>query len=551
MRRLIPLLALVGLLAGSVSSVPAQKKKAAPGPTLVVRVRSIDSLLADAKYLMILGGQKEVAEQLEGVILSMIGPKGLDGIDTKRPFGLYGSVGPNGIDSNGVVLVPIADQKAFLSFLDRLNLNPKELKGQNGLYRFTPPNSQVDAYFRFANDYVYVSAHIDVDQAKNAVETSAVLPPAQIFPAGPIPAAGLSIRIDTIPDGIKQLILQQLELKFAEAKEKDEPGESEAQKKLKQATIDEIARNISLLIKDGGELAFSLDVDRQKDELATEFSLSGVAGSKLAKDIATIGQAESLFASGLGSDSALGLLVRLVLPAEVKQAMAPVIDEGVAQGLKEIKDDMRRARGEKFLEALKPTLKSGDVDTAFTIRGPTANKQYLALLGIKVQDGPRLESALRDYIKGERPEEQARYNWGAEKAGNVAIHSLDIRKELAKHQQLLGSEPLYFAFRQDAILAAYGDGGLAALKQALTAKPAPTTATQFNLALKRFEPILSFTQNEQTGKAIQDAFGSGSGNDVVRLAVDGGKSLKARFSVKGPVITFIAKVAEIQKNAGN
>jgi hypothetical protein len=71
---------------------------------------------------------------------------------------------------------------------------------------------------------------------------------------------------------------------------------------------------------------------------------------------------------------------------------------------------------------------------------------------------------------------------------------------------------------------------------------------QFNLALRRFEPILSFTQNEAAGKVVQDAFGAGKDNDIVRLSVEGGKSLRARFSIKGQVVTFLAKMAELQKN---
>jgi hypothetical protein len=431
--------------------------------------------------------------------------------------------------------------------MDRLNLNPKEEKAGSGLYRFTPPNSPVDAFFRFANNYAYVSTHADAEQAKAALVTGTLLPPAQLFPAGAMPAASVTFRIDRIPDGIKQLGLQQFELKLAEEKAKEEPGETETQKKLKNAMIDEIGKRVSMLVKEGGELSVSLDVDRKQNELSAELTLTGVSGSQLAKDIAGIGKAQSLFAGSLGSDTGLGALVRLVLPDDVKKAMGPVIDEGFEQGLKEIKDDARRARGEKFLEALKPTLKSGDLDMAFTLRGPTAQKQYLVLLGLKVQNGPAIQAALQEMLKGERPEEQARYRWDMDKVGAVAIHSVEVKKELEQFEQLLGGEPLYFAFRQDAILAAYGDGGLAALKQAIVAKPAASSAVQAGMAIKRFEPIVSFTQNADAGKAIQDAFGDGKDNDLVRLTVEGGKAIKARFSVKGNVLTFLAKIAELNR----
>ena len=64
-------------------------------PSLIVNIRSIDSLMDDAKYIMTLAGQEELAKQLDGMLKSMVGKEGLKGIDTKRPLGFYGTVGKN------------------------------------------------------------------------------------------------------------------------------------------------------------------------------------------------------------------------------------------------------------------------------------------------------------------------------------------------------------------------------------------------------------------------------------------------------------------------
>ena len=70
----------------------------------------------------------------------MAGDKGLEGIDTKSPFGIYGSVGADGFDSSAVGMIPVANEKAFLDLLERLNLKPE--KDEGGVYTVVPPSLQ-------------------------------------------------------------------------------------------------------------------------------------------------------------------------------------------------------------------------------------------------------------------------------------------------------------------------------------------------------------------------------------------------------------------------
>src|SRR5438128_488541 len=126
-------LAVCGLMALPTPARPADDK--VQTPTLVVRLRSIDGLINDFKYVATLAGRAEEAKQAEGLIKSRIGDKGLDGIDTKRPLGLYGTVNPGLMDSTAVVLVPIVDEKAVLSLLDNFNFKAKI--DDDGIYTLT------------------------------------------------------------------------------------------------------------------------------------------------------------------------------------------------------------------------------------------------------------------------------------------------------------------------------------------------------------------------------------------------------------------------------
>src|ERR1700680_1615630 len=91
-------------------------------PTVVVRINSIDSLIDHVKCLTGLAGQKDAARQIEGLIKTKIGEKGLEGVDSGRPFGFYGRIGKELDDFSGAILVPISDEKAFINLLKSLNL---------------------------------------------------------------------------------------------------------------------------------------------------------------------------------------------------------------------------------------------------------------------------------------------------------------------------------------------------------------------------------------------------------------------------------------------
>lgn len=538
-QRLIPMFAFVGMV-----FVPLAAPAAEEAPSLIIRVRSIDSLLGDAKYLLAAVGQEEVGKQIDGFIKSQVGNKGLEGIDTKRAIGFYGTVGPNGVDSTGVLMVPVSDEKAFVALLDRLNLNVKEDK-QDGSYSFTPPGGAVDGAFRFANKYCYLTA-----LNKSAIDKTKLLDPATVLPENLTAALSLTARFDRIPDSIKQLALSQLELKVADEQDRDLPNETPAQKKLRVALGKEFARRMKQLFTEGQAATFRFDVDRKTDQLVVELSLTGKSGSKLATEIAELGTSKGLFSSSIGGDSAMNFMLRMVLPAEVQKAMGPVIDEGIKEGLAKEKDAGRREAARLFLDALAPSLKSGDIDFMASLRGPTAEKHYGLVIGVKIKDGKKLDQAFRDMAKTFKEEEQAKIKFDDQTIGAVKVHKFDITKKDIdeKAQAFFGEHPLYMAFRNDALIFAFGEGGLAALKEALTAKPTEGPQFQFETGIKRLSLAME-RETPDVAKYLEEAFAKGKNNDTIRLSVESGAALKARFVIKTPVVKFFALIGQARQAA--
>src|SRR5262249_41951494 len=147
----LPLLALFALPAPA----PAQGK-ADKQPTLVVRIRSLDTLFNDGKLLLSMAGQEKLLEQLEELIKSMLRHNGLTTIHHALPLFHYAHVGKDLTDLRAVLLIPIADEKGFLDMLDTLNF--KAEKDKNDLYTVKQNIFPLDIYLRFANKYAYVTA---------------------------------------------------------------------------------------------------------------------------------------------------------------------------------------------------------------------------------------------------------------------------------------------------------------------------------------------------------------------------------------------------------
>src|SRR2546421_7598982 len=188
--------------AAVVAPARADDARATPEPTVVVRLKSFDGLLADFRYVAELVGQGEQAKQIDALIPVMAGPQGLPGIglDPKRPFAAYGVVAPNGIDSTAVVLIPTTDEKNLVGLLNRFGL-PAD-KGDDGIYTLKLPNVPYEIYFRFANRYAYVTA-----RDKAALAADRLIEPAKLIPPGDTAVAAVTIRLDRVPREVKDIAL--------------------------------------------------------------------------------------------------------------------------------------------------------------------------------------------------------------------------------------------------------------------------------------------------------------------------------------------------------
>jgi hypothetical protein len=514
-------------------------------PTLVVRLESVDDLFADLKHLAAFADRDDLVAQAEGLLKARGGAKGVEGLDTKRPLGLYGLVSEDVVSSKVVALVPLADEKAFLNLLKTLNLKPEE--GKDGLYTVKVDPIPFPIYFRFANKYVYATI-----RDESAIARDALLPPETILPPGEIGLVSAAVRLDQFSDDLKQLAMGQLGLRLADIRDRDFANGNKAEKEFWKQAFEEFSSRIKSVLKDGQELGVHVSVDRKKNDLSLELSLNGKPDSKLAAGIAELGQGKSLFGALFTENAALRGELTLALPESLRKAFAAVIDENIAQALEKEKDPAKRKVGADFIKGLEPSLKAGEFDGCVVLQPPSGpGKYHTTVVAVKLKDGAALEKAARDLVQVLPPDAQGLIHLDAEKVGGVAVHRLDGQKQYdEKTRKLYGDNPAYLAIREDALFFSLGENALSALKEALASKPATAPLVELELSLARLAPAIAIERKDEKGvveRAAKEAFAKDKDSDTLRFRVEGGKALKLRVQGKAPVIKFFDELQKAEQ----
>jgi hypothetical protein len=544
--RLLTCCAVLALIVAAPRPAQAADTEKTKPPTLVVRLKSLDDLVQDAKFLAKYAGREEESNQGEGFLRAILGGDDMPTIDTKKPLGFYGSISDDVVNSGGVILIPVANEKNFLDLIQRFGVNAK--KDKDGSYEVTTESFPVPlpVYMRFANGYAYVTM-----RDKTALEKGQMLDPAKVLGMAPLRTLSVTFRIDQIPDGLRQIGLSVMDTRLAEEQEKKLPGETQTQQSFRKQVIKDVGQQISTVLNDGGVLNAFVDVDRTKKQVVAEASLSGQANSKLATKIADLGKAQSLFAAWPTGKDALDLLVHVWLPENLRQALAPVIDEGLQKMVQSQTNEVQRGLAGKLIKALEPTFKAGELDLGVSVTGPGADQHYTAVAGIKLRDGQALDKFLHEVVPMIPERDRQKIKLDAETAGNIKIHRLDAQGDFnPAARRLMGENPIYFAIRSNALLVGSGPDGLKALKGALAAQPKVGPLVQLDLAVARLAPAMvagakshgDSDAAQYVEKASKESF-KGPGGDLIRLTVQGGNDLKIQYVIQADALGFFGKVA--------
>jgi len=534
-------------------------KKDAPvaatsGPAVLIRVQSINDLLKTADYVRTLAPEEageQIKQGIDAIKAFIDDKKGLEGIDVTKPIGAYITFKEDfGETPPIVILIPVADKDTVLKALEE-RLGLKVEKEKDGVFKTQADQIPFPIYFRFANDYAYVT----INDSAN-IDAKSLPKPADILVGKPEHIISASVRIDRLPEALKKMAIAAVENNLAEAKEAPLPNAPKSLIEFKDKAIDELVMNLKNILEGGEEASLLLNVDPKKDEVAIELEMKGTKSSQLAKDIKSIRDNKSVVGGALAfPDTALSLNVSVSLAASLKKMLPKVVDDALEEAKKQglIPGDIFD-KAEPLIKALLPTVKAGNLDLGIAMIGPDKSDKFTLLAGVKVVDGKKIEEAVKETVKKELPPEIADlFKLDAEKLSDGSMmHTVKLADFIdEKTEKIVGKSDLHIVFRDDLMLVAIGPNAKEVLTKAVTSKPADVGVLQLKVSLARIVPIMGDNAAELSNakKVAEKVFGKGGSKaDEIRLSVDGGDSLKIKLLAKGKAIQFLVELGLSQKD---
>ena len=230
------------------------------------------------------------------------------------------------------------------------------------------------------------------------------------------------------------------------------------------------------------------------------------------------------------------------MPEALRAGLAAAIDDGFKQDQARQTDAAKREVARKIYEAVASTVKAGELQLAAGLLGPNAAGKYTFAAGLKVMDADRIETLIRGLIPS-IPDESTRkmFAFDAETVDGVKIHRAKPKLD-TEPRRLFGEDAtVLFAFPAGAFVVAGGAEPGDPLKQLFAVSETTGGPIWAEASAARFAG-LDRNNADRAKKAATATFGSRTHADMVRLSLDGGPSLRLRLTLKGQILSFLAKL---------
>ncbi len=504
-------------------------------PTVEVRLRSVNDLVDKFEYVAGLAGKENVVEQARELIKNLSADgKGIEGIDPKKPIGVYATLEKDVATSPFVIMIPVADEKTFLAALVKYNLAPE--KGNDGTHKVAVPVPAVEhVHLRFANGYAYVS------QKAKDLDPKLLVQPKVYFAKDDGSVASIIVHIDRIPADLRTFLFGQFELGVNDERKKNADNETAAEKKLKNFIFDTLLSGVKGTSDDGKQLSVKLFADPKTDDITAEVAIAAKSGSATAKNFTALGNKTSLPAGIVASPGAAARVnAKLAVTDGTKKEYAAAIDALLADAVKNAPNDQQDVL-KALVNAIGPTLKGGELDAAAALYGPNTKGHYHLLAALAVKEGKGIEKfvkkAVEDY--GVFVADFVEFKFDVEKIGDFNLHQIVLKQTDEKLEKIFGVKNSVWLAISDGHVAFSIESSGDAIRKGLKAKAVPVPVVSGDVAIAKLLPLIQPDLKPDELKALlKDAFGDGpiTGKDAVAFSITGGDQLTVKFKVKGKAI---------------
>ena len=301
-------------------AAPAAPAAATLKTVALIVVESYDDLMADVGQWGKLAQYPSAPQFLDGLIkVKTQGLQGLQGLDTKRPWGVVVSTDGNGFSAVGCL--PVTNLKKLLASLAPAIGPAKE---QNGLYQVGAGPGPM--FVKESNGWALIS------NSQDSIATAPKDPAAVLATVGKSYNIGVMVNVQNIPEMFRELALNQLK-QLTQALRMETMTTCA---KLRQGFVE----GAELVLKEAEQATFGISLDRKTSLAHIDLQVVGTPGTKLAKELGQPPLPNSAFAGFLN------------LPAAMVASIARKLSEDQQAGVKDEIEALRSSLSDKIEDAI-------------------------------------------------------------------------------------------------------------------------------------------------------------------------------------------------------
>lgn len=477
----------------------------AEDPTVVLGIRSINSILDASDLIAESAGTPGLRSQVETNIEQISGGHGEDGIDRERSLGAYWNIDESNPQGLGilVVFIPVLDVDKFETLVRKFVPNLENADG-----KWTANVQGVPLYGTVADDYFYVTTSSDglSDLAK----------PESIVDEDYDIAIDLNIA--GIPAHFKETFLAGVEQGARNGATNDPPA-NQFEARGREIIEKWMMAAVMSVTNEGKKLTFGIDIDGEEGMATIDLDLSGVPNSALAKSFTSYGKLTPAFANLLTDSTPLSLILSIPTTGLTDiDDMVAIMREGAMAEIE--KDPKLTDEGDKkaakdvvnrLMAIFQATVKSGSIHSGLVLE--KGDEETIRILGgTKLAKGEDAGKLWDDIIKlAKESPDLAKVKTDAAKHAGARIHSITPDAE-EKQKEMFGEGPAHLAIRSDSLWFSIGGGNLDALKGALDqfGKKAEKAPAPISLKIK---PATLVTLMEENDEALIERATAIAGED--------------------------------------
>lgn len=536
-------LALASMMLVAMPLAMLQAQEAEMKPVAVISISPVKKILADTQYLADAANQSDF-----GRMAAIMSAPFTQGIDKTRPIGVV--VMTDGQEFAPTAFIPVSDMDSLLLIIKE-QFGPPQDMGNDVKMLPTP----MPVFVKKSGDWAFVA--MDMDKLSNVPADPAALlktlPTEYDFAIQAYPG--------NVPEIYQNVIVSQMKA-GVELSLEQEPDETDEEFAARKEQINAQLSEISRIFTEVSDLTIGWNVDASQQGTYLDVKYTVVEGSQFAEQLAMNADLTTEFSGFTKMGAAFNAQATSKTPEEQAEKLATQINDIRDQAIRQLEtegklqgDELESAKKvvDLMIDTVVQTVRTGSMDTGMMV--DLDGGQAVALIGMHVADGSRVEDGFKELVKllESEPDFPA-VKWDAETYQAIRMHVMEIPTDDAPPQakEILGDKPAFIlGVGEKSVYFAFGSDSMTRLKKAIDDSIAGTD-TKVNLGKVSIAllPILKLAQkyDDKNPAAINAAVEAlTAGNDQILVTSEvNGLETQARFLIQEGVIKAIGAGAAAQ-----